>query len=361
MLKQRFLSAVAFISVLALASAAAAVTYPLSGSWQARRGIGNQIPIIGAPSFKAGATINATGAGFASLAGTGMHTIAASGALDRPAFPVAFPIPNPTLVQLATDFVIKAPGPGALGGGVIQQAGGDIAGRMLPSFNYCPGATNNPACTTHLTGGGNGTKHGIVKYTAGVNQWGATMGAFYQAGPLSSVTRIVGGTVPGPLTVRHDKIGTGAGMTQQVGQAYAFMNTVILPGGQVFTNAFTLGGLIDQANPGNLKSTAVAGSTNMNTGFPFTTGTVYVKVTNSPPVPTTFSVMGSNNLGAAGTGNITLVAGGLGHRLAGVSFAQLDTVTMYIPGAIPSLSRAGYVAGAALMALTIGFAMRRRF
>jgi len=360
MLKRRFLTVCAFVSVFALASAATAVTYPLSGSWLARRGIANQVPIVGAVPFKAGATIQATGAGFASLAGTGMHTLAASGAIDRPRVPIAFPIPNPSLVQLATDFLVKAPGSG-IAPAVIQQGGG-IAGRLALNFSYCPGATANPNCTTHLTGGGQGTRHGIVKYTAGANQWGATMAQFFQAGPLSAVTRILGGTGLGPLTVRHDRIGTGAGNTQQVGQVYAFKNTNVLPGGQIFTNAFlTAGGLIDQANQGNLTGTAPVGSSNMNTGFPFTTGTVYVKVTNSPPVPTTFTEAGSNMLGAAGTGNITLVAGGLGHRQVGVSFAQIDIVTMSIPGAIPSVSRAGYVAGAALMALTIGFVLRRRF
>ena len=186
------------------------------------------------------------------------------------------------------------------------------------------------------------------------------MGAFYQAGPLSAVTRITGGVAPGPLTVRHDPIGTGAGMTQQVGQLYGYTNTNTLPNGQVFTGAFTSNGLI--VVQGNFLSTPPGiGTTNMNTGFPFTTGTVYVKVTNSPPVPTTISAMGTNNLTPSGKGNITLVAGGLGHRAAGVSFAQLDTVVINIPDAIPSLSQGGYVAGAALIALGVGFVLRRRF
>jgi hypothetical protein len=372
MLKRSKLAAIAFAFVMAYAAVASAVSYPLSGSWKSQRG-SQVIPIVGAVPFPSGATINATGMGFRSVAGTGMLTLPAS-AINRAPVPLAFPIPNPTLVQLATDFLFKAPGT-AMAGPAVLSAGGGLAGRLAPSFSFCPGASANPGCTDHRSTGqgaaaGQGTQHGIVKYTAGQHTWGGTMASFLMAGPLSAVTRLSGGTGLGPLTVQHDAIGTGMGTTGQVGRSYGFINTNVLPGGPIFVNAWiTGGGLINQAScapncasvPGQGTAMGVGSSrTVMNTGFPFSTGTVYVKATDSPPAPTTFTEVGSNMLSPSGRGNITLVAGGLGHRSAGVTFAQFDIVKISTPLTTPSLSRAGYVAGAALMALTIGFVMRRR-
>jgi hypothetical protein len=66
----------------------------------------------------------------------------------------------------------------------------------------------------------------------------------------------------------------------------------------------------------------------INLGFPFTTGTVEVRNTGTlqgQPASTTFTAAGSLNT-SMGEGNITLVAGGLSHRV----FANQDSSVMNV-------------------------------
>ena len=107
------------------------------------------------------------------------------------------------------------------------------------------------------------------------------------------------------------------------------------------------------------------GTTNINTGFPFTTGRVYVKATDGP-LNTTFTATGVDARTALGVGQITLVAGGLQHRVgtAGVTAGMLETVAMTVTfpaQPLPSITPAGIAAGAVLMVLAVGYALRRRF
>ena len=65
-----------------------------------------------------------------------------------------------------------------------------------------------------------------------------------------------------------------------------------------------------------------------------------------------------------GQGQITMVAGGVSHRLnSSQHFAAIDVVRMTIGQAqkTPSSSPAGLAAGAVLMLLAVGYAVRRRF
>ena len=63
-------------------------------------------------------------------------------------------------------------------------------------------------------------------------------------------------------------------------------------------------------------------------------------------------------------GGITLVAGGIANGLhSGFTYVSFDYVQVYLqrPDPLPSVSPAGLAAGAALMVLAVGYALRRRF
>ena len=62
-----------------------------------------------------------------------------------------------------------------------------------------------------------------------------------------------------------------------------------------------------------------------------------------------------------GAGNIQLVAGGSGHRVnVGRSFINIDFVRMSLSQRTPSSSPTGLAAGALLILLAVGYAVRRR-
>jgi hypothetical protein len=106
--------------------------------------------------------------------------------------------------------------------------------------------------------------------------------------------------------------------------------------------------------------------TTINTGFPFTTGTVFAQqTTNTGAGPDFFSVSGSDNRTPRGIGNITLVSGGLSIRRTNVgpdrSTGSIETISLTVGKQVPAMSSAGYAAAAVLMVLAAGYALRRRF
>jgi hypothetical protein len=77
---------------------------------------------------------------------------------------------------------------------------------------------------------------------------------------------------------------------------------------------------------------------------------------------TTVTITGTDNRTPLGAGNITLVAGGIGNRItSGRTFVDFDRVKMRMAYPTPSVSPAGVAAGAVLMVLAVGYALRRRF
>jgi hypothetical protein len=117
------------------------------------------------------------------------------------------------------------------------------------------------------------------------------------------------------------------------------------------------------ATPGNLLL-APLGQTNTNFGFARTTGTVIAQQTSGNGGADFFTYTGTFNLDSRGFGNITLVAGGATQRIIGPAsdwFASPERTIMTLSSPVPSMSPAGIAAGAALMILAVGYALRRRF
>ena len=253
------------------------------------------------------------------------------------------------VVQLTTTFTFNGPGLPA-----VLEANA-TAVRLAPNFSYCPGALNNPNCPNNIATSTSGTLPGRIRYTAGPNQYGTTMGMLITGGGS------VANSLPGGR-IRLDII-AGAG-SQEVGLAYGNTSSVILTGGAIFsTFTQTVNGLIGgiglQTDTGNP-------DTNVNTGFPWTTGMVTVSEpggATAMDAAETYTMTGSDNRTAGGRGNISLVAGGISHRLtSGTTFVSVDKITMGIASGTltPALSPTGVVAIASLMLIGGGYVLRKR-
>ena len=110
----------------------------------------------------------------------------------------------------------------------------------------------------------------------------------------------------------------------------------------------------------------LSADTNLNFGFPWTTGAVSVMNVELGPFLSaqteTLTGNGSDNRNAQGNGTITLVAGATSNRvLSGLDFTALEVVTMEFASDTPSMGPAGLATTALLLSLTAGFALRRRF
>jgi hypothetical protein len=345
------LGAAGIAFALCFASSASAATLAMSGNWQQQRGVTTFIPLNGA-GIPGGGNVTVTGASPAA--------ITLQPGVFQGAGGVAFPLPtNPTVIQVTTNFVFSGPQfPGQLFPGP--------KGSRPANFAWCPGATANPACTTPAsTVTGQGTRNGLVRYAAGTNQFGGTMQMFLTGtGDLAIKvgSHTCGGAcaaTPKPLAL-HNFIGGGGG-TQAFGGPYGFVDIDALAGGPITAVlGSTPGGLITQ--PGPQVATGPP-STNVNTGFPWTTGMVTAQVTLVAQAnPTTLVATGSDSRTPLGAGNITLVAGGITERGSGAYYASLDTVSMTFTNAtIPSLSRGGMALGVVLVVLGAGYGLRRRF
>jgi len=172
----------------------------------------------------------------------------------------------------------------------------------------------------------------------------------------------------------------GAGVNpQHPGVSYAYSNSVMLGGAPMYIGYMTStgagGGLITSTGPAfttggpAMNPISIPGDTNLNWGFPWTTGTVSVMNTELSAGGTmgatgTLTAMGTDSRDTAGGGRITMVAGGTSHRVtSGQDFEALEVLVLDFasPLATPSMGPAGLGTVALLMALSAGYAIRERF
>jgi len=341
-------TAVVLVLLLGWAGSADARQFSMSGNWVRETTKNFFIPILpGTAGIGGSGTVTAQGSSPASL------TVPAN--LFTGAYSFGFPLPQTSIVQLTTQFNFA--GPSATG---TFKPGNWTKTRPFANFAYCPGAAANPACTTPRSTGqgappGQGTMHGLVRYTAGTNQFGGTMQIV--RGGTGTLSLLLGATAP---TVQHNPIAVAGLIVINSGGPYANTRLQARPGGPITTGAvFSAGGMISV--PGVQVGTG-ASTGNFYHGFPWTTGNVYIKVTVGVTGTTTFSKTGSDARTPGGAGNITLQAGGLLHRLVqGRTMAYSAWVKMRIVEPTPSMTPVGVAAGALLMVLVVGYALRRRF
>jgi hypothetical protein len=293
----------------------------------------------------------------------------------------AVPVPNvPRILQLATS--IQFTGPQAvpfqpvnptMGLPTTAQTGGPPAtatsftnlanfrqfragawtsqtGRAGASFTWCAG---NPGCTTVGQATALGGP-GIVKYTAGGNQFGGTMGLVLTTGPNTSSLAITGVV---PVLTGEVGLNVLGGMgSRAAGRGYAAYQTTQLQMGPIYAMYTLTSGvnmLIGMVSGGQLGS--LPAGTNRNWGFAFTTGTVLVRETGTAqgnPLNFTLTVMGSDTVTSGGNRNLQLVAGHMAKStVQGNNATPVHTVIRLLPepGApVQVLAAVGALLGMAL-------------
>ena len=352
------IAAVLLVIFFAGASTAATFSVATSGSnltWQS--GASQILPVVGnlPPSYGGNPALQWRPNGYPTIMGTGTNPVSltiGSQLINQSGYNVVLPVPSlPSYVQFTTGLGAKAPQPGS---SAMFFPGAKTS--RPANFSWCPGATANPACTTVLTGGSQGTRPGIVKYTAGANQFGGTMTVFVD-GPFTWYS------VVQTLPTYKVRFNNAQGETGPVAAGAAYSNYVQenpTQGDAVHASPFpgtvptTYGGRII-TDPGPVVSTLPADGS-YGWGFPFTTGMVYVKNPFYPGPYLTISATGYDNRTPAGFGNIQMVAGGLLGSPSGFFIGQIVRFTMNVP----EPARVGMLAsGVAFLAL-VGYARRRR-
>jgi hypothetical protein len=343
----------AFVLVVALAvaSSASAGVFQMSGQWIQNRGPQVDIPVV--PGFIPGmGPITATGSNPADFTVKPNRFVeVGNGAL--------FPLPGITLIQLTT--MLDAMGPEFAGMFFNGPKGSRPA-----NFAWCPSATPGmgvqPACPNGGFNAGIG-RPGIVRYTAGPNQFGGTMQMLLVG---SGSVSVLGGpaTGMGGQPILHNPFGGGgASNDQEAGGVFQNTGTVMLAAGDITLQTMGIPpGVITMPGP-----IIGMGPTEFNytTGFPWTTGMVQgtnpTATTIAPPSGTMLTLTGMDSRTMLGAGNIVMVAGGLTKRQnAGTTFIHLDIVNMTTsPMTVPSMSR-GAFAAAAVLVLAAGYVLRRR-
>jgi hypothetical protein len=292
----------------------------MAGTWLQQREV-SPIPVGGLIVAHSTATVQMTGASPA--------TITVPADAFGGAFSALFPLPQTSRISLSTQ--LTAHGPATPG---VLKKDHWIGTRAHKDFSFCIGAAANPNCVDHRSTGqgaapGQGTRHGLVRYTAGSNRFGGTMQMVL--GGNTSVARVVGAS---PLIVLHLNVNGATPGQEAVGGAYDNIVSGYFSGGPItLSPGISAGGLITAAGPQVGTGPPVI---NRNHGFPWTTGTVYVRGTDptaSPaPTITTVTVTGGQSRTPNGAGTISLVAGGVTTRLSsGFTFMSVDQVTMTIP------------------------------
>ncbi len=250
-------------------------------------------------------------------------------------------------------------------------------GRMGANFTWCPPGTQAsqaPACTTPANAGGGSfpNANGLIRYRAGANAFGGTMAMMLsgQSTVTIKLDTVVGGKIGNQIAAA---VPSGTNL-QAPGKGYAAIDVDLLAGAiehpsyainSQCQNAFpaTPIGCSQVVSSGPATGTG-AGDTNVNWGMPWTTGTVTVFKTGTAlgqPRTETLTAMGSDSRNAAGAGNITLVAGGVSHRIVvNQNFAALDVVTMTISPYAPTLSPTGISLLGGLIVISAGYVLRRR-
>jgi hypothetical protein len=343
------LGAIVLLIVLA-ASTASAVVRQMSGRWLLNRGPTVDIPVN--PGFIPGmGTVNEV---------AGPHPRALTIPLNRfneVGGGALFPLPGVTLVQLST--MIDAMGPQSVG-----MFFGGPKGSRPANFNWCPnlvmGGGVGPACPNGNFNQGIG-RPGIVRYTAGPNQYGGTMQLLLIGGGEVSVT--VGATGMGGALILHNPFG-GGGVSndQEAGGPYKNTGTVALMAGDITLQTMgvppgviTMPGPIVNMGPAEL---------NVTTGFPWTTGRVQVTnptaTTIAPPSGTMLTLTGFDSRGMGG-GHIVMVSGNATKRTAANNtFMSLDVLDLTLDPAVPAMSTGAFATAAALVVLGAGYFLRRR-
>ncbi|MBW1687769.1 MAG: hypothetical protein JRS35_22255 [Deltaproteobacteria bacterium] len=330
----------------------------MSGKWVQRRGV-VYIPVApgsgGAPAIS-GATVSVQPGGTMTVPPYQFKVTAS----------IAFPLPQPSLVQIASKFSPSAPKNYMPGRTTVTRkfkAGHWTATRPFANFAFCPGtpvgpgavgAANNPNCLTAKSEGqtapaGSGKAHGLIRYQAGPAAYGGTMHLVSHGG--GAISFMIGATGP---TIMHNPFGgaTGAAPTEAPGGPYASTGlTDVLPGGPITVGAvLSPYGMVQ--TPGVPNGYYGTTATWFMWGFPWTTGKVYINGTNAGPYTSTVvTLTGSRNVTAEGAGNITLVAGGIANGLhSGFTYMAFDYVQMKLSfpvNPMPSMSPAGPAPGAA--------------
>lgn len=380
---------IAALAAFALAGAASAQQQlGMTGEWFSNRGPLIDIPQNGGPAFQSPCNVTdgcienfkpANGG----VPGTGVATVT-----TNPGGPATIRIPAgvfnqnkfltpstnllpivPTVVQLQTNFEVFAPGtevgPGNLPGAGVADSPDRIlranawtnqSGRLSPAFAFCPGPVTSTGlggfemlgfvtnCAASKNAGGPGAYNGIVQYQGnGTNLFGGTMAMLLDNGGF--VTVIVG-TQGGQPVIAHQPIGapgaTGILRSQVTGGGYALFNTAYLqpgPGNIGFMTDPVQGRITSVGTP---LPQVIPADVNFNWGFPHTTGSITVMKVGTiqgAPATTTFNARGTDSRTAAGVGNITLVSGGLAHRLiSGNATPALGIINMtFTPEPGPTL------------------------
>ena len=370
--------AIAAAALLICSAAADAATFSMTGNYRDQRGaiemplppalggVGPRVPAV------SGATVFQTGA---ALPGGGPSTLVIpTDAFSDPGNPEGFLIPVPGVIQLSTTFTHRGPS-----GAPATFMGG--YGLANGTFAFCPGATANPTCTTVTTGPGQGTLNGIVKYTPGPNAFGGTFkmllvgaGNLVSKGSPAPTTTMttMGATVAAlPFSAINNPLGGTAIIA--AGQSYAFMQTAILasaPNTHPLGYMTTPKGLL---TPGPSFMAAVPGL-NSNTGFPFTTGTVYLyrkiaaQAGGGDP-PSKHTITGYDKRSGGGNGRISLVAASLSRNFpsdgsdppeGSVPNRATIVMTLLQQPALPLSSPAMLLTLGSLVLLSAGFAVSRK-
>ena len=323
--------------VFLLAGAANAATFSVAtgGSnltWQTGSSV---LPILGnlPPSYGGTPALRWRPQGYPTIMGTGSSPVSLTippGLISfAPPYPVQLPVPSiPSYVQFTTGLAAYAP---KAGGSATFKPGAKTS--RPANFSWCPGAAANPACTTVLTGGTQGSISGIIKYTAGAAgpQFGGTMSVL-NTGIFSWYTVVA--TLP-TYKVKLNNEGTG---TETIAAGPGYSNYVYASAGagdKIFNSPPFVptyyGAYSIITDPGAPAST-VAGASSIGWGMPFTTGTVYIKFPFYPGPYLTITGMGQDNRTPAGVGNISMVAGGiLTAPGGGITIGQIVTLTLNVP------------------------------
>ncbi|MEE3328583.1 MAG: hypothetical protein VX252_14690 [Myxococcota bacterium] len=337
---------------------------------------------------------------------------------------------NPTVQQLASTFTFMGPGPfgpNASGNPLPAKMQANAwsqdpnqAARVGATFSWCPGggatAMGGGAGVQNCTNPGDATPtaagnwNGRIKYTPGANAFGGTMSMIM--GGVGWVAIRIATPAPSGPRLGHQLVGGGQGRKAQIqGIGYAVYNFNDFPAGPFHKNFRTwtqctqatpprpytdnFAGLPAIGTPAGGTKPAVgpiAGrlfcenviwqgtnfgnfippDSNINFGFPWTTGMITVSETGfngTKPASTVLVNTGTDNRTSMGVGTITLVAGAITHRYSNnnpagpnpQNFAAMDIVNMTFGGSpVPAMSPMGLASAAVLIVLAVGYAFRKR-
>ncbi len=318
---------------------------------------------------------------------------------DVPAVPFLIPIlAAPNVLDLFTTFyrgmpvVSGATTMGGFPGESAMLAAGSKTTRPA-NFTFCPNP--NPVLGTGMTALscvtpvpspiGSGSRPGLVRYTAGPNQFGGVMNTVVQGSgylhviPATGVVTVgdprpgqtgmtlmlaakrpLGGTQPGPWGGPRQKQNL---LDEDPAPLYGIVGTVF---GGIVTSEIGQSDLDPgpgtnfAATPMNAFGVSALGQNSINWGFPVTTGTVTVSfdpasVTGPPDI---MILRGSDMRTQMGKGTLTLVSGGMTNSIVnpGQNFSQGSVIVMVLPEAQAVLGAAGGL----LALLGAHVAVRRR-